>query len=124
MHNYYKSVRKTPYQNLLERLQTLRPKYVDLGVPLHPTPTQPNPHPMAFDQLASTSTDNTCNKVLSSINEPSATQHMSKELKYGIEILVSQAILKLWIKTVKILFWSVTQELLGLLKFKCYFWVL
>ena len=42
---------------------------------------------------------------------------LSKELKYGIEILIGQAVFKLWIKTVKILFWSITQELLGLLKF-------
>ena len=37
--------------------------------------------------------------------------------KHGIEILVGQAVFKLWIKTVKILFWSITQELLGLLRF-------
>ena len=37
------------------------------------------------------------------------------ELKNGVEILVGQAALKLWINTVKILFWSVTQELLALL---------
>ena len=42
---------------------------------------------------------------------------MSKELKNSIQILVDQVVFKLWIKTVKILFWSVTQELLGLLKF-------
>ena len=40
----------------------------------------------------------------------------SKELKNGIEI-IDQAVFKLWIKTVKILFWSITQEPLGLLKF-------
>ena len=40
----------------------------------------------------------------------------SKELKNGIDILGGQAGLKLWIKTVKIMFWYVTQELLGLLK--------
>ena len=33
-----------------------------------------------------------------------------KELKNGIEILVGQAAFKLWIKTVKMLFWSLTQE--------------
>ena len=38
----------------------------------------------------------------------------AEELKNGIEILVDQAVFKLWIKTVKILFWSITQELLGL----------
>ena len=37
-----------------------------------------------------------------------------KELKNGIEILVGQAVFKLKIKTVKMLFGSVTQELLGL----------
>ena len=42
-----------------------------------------------------------------------------KELKYGIEILVGKAVFKLWIKTVKMLFGSVTQ-LLGLLML---FWV-
>ena len=42
---------------------------------------------------------------------------LSKELTQGIEILVSQAFFKLWIKTVKIMFWSKTQEPLGLLKF-------
>ena len=31
--------------------------------------------------------------------------------------------LKLWIKTVKIVFCSITQELLALLKFGCHFWV-
>ena len=40
---------------------------------------------------------------------------LSKELKNGIEILVGQA-LKLRIKTVKIMFWSITEEPLGLFK--------
>ena len=40
---------------------------------------------------------------------------LSKELKDGIEILVGQAVFNLWIKTVKILFRSITQEPLGLL---------
>ena len=44
------------------------------------------------------------------------------ELKNGIGILVCQVVFKLWIKTVKKLFWSISQELPGLLKF-CYFWV-
>ena len=48
---------------------------------------------------------------------------LSKELKNYIGILVGQATFKLWIKTVKILFWSISQELLGLLKFLCYLWV-
>ena len=42
---------------------------------------------------------------------------MSKELENGIEILVGQAVFKLWIKTFKILFGSITQEPLDLLKF-------
>ena len=42
---------------------------------------------------------------------------LSKELKNGIEILVGQAAFKLWIKTVKMLFGSITQEPLGLPKF-------
>ena len=42
---------------------------------------------------------------------------LSKELKNGIEILVGSAGFKLWIKTFKILFWSITSEPLGLLKF-------
>ena len=40
-----------------------------------------------------------------------------QELKNGTEILVGQAVLKFWIKTVKMLFESVTQEPLGLPKF-------
>ena len=48
---------------------------------------------------------------------------LSKELKNGIEILVGQAVFKLQIKTFKMLYGSVTQELLGLLKFWCYFCV-
>ena len=42
---------------------------------------------------------------------------LSKELKNGIENLVSQADFKLWIKTVKKLFGSITQEPLALRKF-------
>ena len=42
---------------------------------------------------------------------------LSKELKTGIEILVGQAVFKLWIKTVKIMFWPKAKEPLGLLKF-------
>ena len=42
---------------------------------------------------------------------------LSKELKNGIEILAGQAGFKFWIKIVKMLFGSITQELLGLLKF-------
>ena len=40
---------------------------------------------------------------------------LSKQLKNGIEILVCQAFFKLRIKTVKILFWSITKEPPGLL---------
>ena len=47
----------------------------------------------------------------------------SKKLKNGIEILVGQAVLKLWIKTLKMLFGSITQEPFGLPKFLCRFWV-
>ena len=39
------------------------------------------------------------------------------------EMSVSQYVCKLWIKTVKLLFWSISQELHDLLKFQCYFWV-
>ena len=48
-----------------------------------------------------------------------------KELKNGIMILVQvgQVLFKLWIKTFKLLSGSITQELLGLPKFWCYFWV-
>ena len=46
-----------------------------------------------------------------------------KEFKNGTEILAGQAVFKLWIKTVKMLFGSITQEPLGLPKFWCYFWV-
>ena len=41
---------------------------------------------------------------------------LSKELKNSIEILVGQAGFKLRIKMVEIMFYSITQELLGLLK--------
>ena len=46
-----------------------------------------------------------------------------KVLKNCMKILVGQAISKLWIKTVKTLFGSITREPLGLPKFWCYFWV-
>ena len=48
---------------------------------------------------------------------------MSKELKNGNGILVGQAVIRLWIKTVILLFWSITQEPLDLLKFKCFFFL-
>ena len=44
-----------------------------------------------------------------------------KKLKNGTEIVVGQAVFKLWIETVKMLFGSITQEPLGLPKFCCYF---
>ena len=40
-----------------------------------------------------------------------------KKIKNGIEIYIGQAVFKLWIKTVEIIFWSITQDPLGLLKF-------
>ena len=43
------------------------------------------------------------------------------ELKHGIEILVGQVLFKLWIKAIKIMFCSITQELLVLLKFNAIF---
>ena len=46
---------------------------------------------------------------------------LSKELKNGIEILVGQAIFKLWIKTFKMLFGSITQEPLSYLNFDAIF---
>ena len=48
---------------------------------------------------------------------------LPKELKNGIEILVGRKVFKLWIKTIKMLFGSITQEPLGLSKFGCCFWV-
>ena len=45
---------------------------------------------------------------------------LSKELKNSIKILVGQGVLELMIKTIFWLFWSVTQEPLGLLNFQCY----
>ena len=43
--------------------------------------------------------------------------------KNGIKFLVGQAVFKLWIKTIKMLFGSKIEELLGLPKCWCYFWV-
>ena len=49
---------------------------------------------------------------------------LSEKLKNGITILQGPAVLELLIKTGKIWFWlSITQELLGLLKVECHFWV-
>ena len=44
-----------------------------------------------------------------------------KELKNGIEILVGPAVFKLWIKAVKIMFWSITQNRLTYLYFNAIF---
>ena len=46
---------------------------------------------------------------------------LPKKLKNGIEILVGQAVFKLWIKTVKMLLGSITQETLGLPNFYAIF---
>ena len=46
---------------------------------------------------------------------------MSKELKNSIGVLVGQTGFKVRIKTVKILFWCTTEELLGLLKISILF---
>ena len=46
---------------------------------------------------------------------------LSKKPKNGIKISVGQAVLELLIKTCKLLFWSVTQELLGILKLNAIF---
>ena len=46
---------------------------------------------------------------------------LSKKLKNGIEILVGQVVFKLWIKTVKMLFGSITQKHLAYLNFDAIF---
>ena len=46
---------------------------------------------------------------------------LPKKLKNGTEIWVGQAVFKLWIKTVKMLFGSITQEPLGLPNFHTIF---
>ena len=46
---------------------------------------------------------------------------LPKELKSDGEILVGQAVFKLWIKTVKMLFGSITQEALDYLNFDAIF---
>ena len=46
---------------------------------------------------------------------------LAKKLKKGIEILVGQVVFKLWIKTVRMLFGSITQEPLGLPNFYAIF---
>ena len=47
-----------------------------------------------------------------------------KKLKDGIRILVDKAVFESLINTCKVVFLSVTQELLSLLKYQGYFWVL
>ena len=42
---------------------------------------------------------------------------LSKKLKNSTRILVGQVVLKLWIRTAKILFSSITQEPFGVLKY-------
>ena len=51
------------------------------------------------------------------INNICIYNKLFKELKIGIEILVGQAVFKLWIKTARMMFGSITQEPLGLPKF-------
>ena len=46
---------------------------------------------------------------------------LSKELKNGTEILVGQVVFKLWIKTVKIIFWSILKNPLPYLNFSVIF---
>ena len=46
-------------------------------------------------------------------NNNASFNKLSNKLQHGIEILVGQAVFKLWIKTVKMLFGSITQEPLG-----------
>ena len=61
-------------------------------------------------------------KIINTLkNNYASYSKLSKELKNGIGILVGQVVFKLWIKTFKMLFGSLTQEPLGLLKFWCYF---
>ena len=48
---------------------------------------------------------------------------LSKEFRNGIAISVGQTGLKLWIKTVKLLFGSISQEPPGLPKIWCHFWI-
>ena len=45
------------------------------------------------------------------------------KIKNCIKISVGQAVLELLIRTCKIMFWSITQEPLGLLKFQNHSWV-
>ena len=74
---------------------------------------------MFFDQRSwSSMTQVRVQELLSITNSK-----LSKKLQNGIEILVGQAVFKLWIKTVKMLFGSITQKRLGLPKFWCCFWV-
>ena len=62
-------------------------------------------------------------KIISifSQNNARTLKKIVQEIKNGIEILVGQVVFKLWFKTVKIMFWSITQEQIGLLKFNAIF---
>ena len=55
------------------------------------------------------------------INHPKA--NCLRNSKDDNKILVGEVAFELLIKTCKILFWSITREPLGLLKFQCHFWV-
>ena len=43
-------------------------------------------------------------------NEVCILKQIDKNFKNGIEILVAEMVFKLWIKAVKLLFWSINQE--------------
>ena len=62
-------------------------------------------------------------KIINTFLKYNSTSYtkLSKEMKNEIEILVGPAVFKLWIEIVKILFWSIPQELLGLLNFNAMF---
>ena len=48
---------------------------------------------------------------------------LTQKLKYGIKTSIGYAVLELLIKMCKILFWSITQKLLGPLKCSCHLYV-
>ena len=60
------------------------------------------------------------NILKNNISYISSCSKLSKELENGIDILVVQTVFKLWIKTIKMLIGSITQEPLVLPKFWCY----
>ena len=47
----------------------------------------------------------------------------SEKLRNGIKISVGQVVLELQFKTIFFMFWWISHELLGLLKWQCHFWV-